>query len=102
MHHSVVADSILSQSVGSFHKGFHRCDLSSHLIHARTENGSLNLYHVLIAVQGRVNAYRVFVHEFEIVHVELSNAEHGVLLSCLTVDANGFGIGIASKSASVS
>ena len=102
VHHGVVADCVLRQAVSSLHKGLYGSNLSAYLIHARTEDCTLNLHHVLIAVQGGVYADGVLVHELEVAHVKLTNTEHRILLSCLAVDADGLCIGVTCESSGIS
>ena len=101
MHHGMLADGILCQSVGGLNEGLDRTDLSTHLIHARTENTTSHLDHVLVAVQRGINTDGVFVHQLKVVEVELADIEYGVHLSGLTVNADGFCIGIACKTTGI-
>ena len=75
--------------------------MAAHLISAWAEHGSLHLHHVLVAVQCRIHAHRVFVHQLEVVQVELTHVEHGVHLACLAVHADGLCIGIASETSGI-
>ena len=101
VHHSMLRDGSLGQSGCSLNQRFDGADVATNLIHAWTEHGAFDLHHVLIAVQRRVNADGVFVHQFELAHVEFAHTEYGVPIACLTVNADGFGIGIAGESASI-
>ena len=75
VHNGMLCNSSFGQSVSSLNQSLDGTDVTSHLIHAGTEYGTLHFHHVLIAVQGRVDADRVFVHQAETVHVELVYAE---------------------------
>ena len=101
MHHSMLRDGTFGKSCGSLYQCLDGIDFATDLIHARTEHGTTNLNHVLIAVQGGVNADAVLIHQLERAHVEFANAEYGVACTCLTIHADGFGIGVASETASI-
>ena len=101
VHHTVLADGFLGKSSRSLDKCLDGVDMSAYLIHAWTEHGSDNLYHILVAHDGGVDGYRVFVHQVEIGHVELSHAEHRVLRPCLAVNPDGLCVGVAGESSSI-
>jgi ABC-type uncharacterized transport system permease subunit len=61
VHYSVGRKGFFGDTLAVFHKRFYTVYLLTQLVHSRTEHGTLYLYHVLIAVQYRVNQYRVAV-----------------------------------------
>ena len=97
----MLANGVLGQTVGRLNEGFDGTDLSAYLIHTRTEYSSLYFYRILVTVQSRVDADGIFVHQFKIVEVELTDIEHGVHLPSLSVDTDGLCISIACETASI-
>ena len=101
MHHSVLRDCPFFKSCCGLYQSLHGTDISADMIHTRTEHSALDLHHILIAVQRRIHTDRILVHQFEIIQVELADAEYRILLSSLTIHADSLRIGITRKSARI-
>ena len=97
----MVGDGSFLQSGSSFDERLHGVDVAAYLVHAGTEDGALDLYHVQITVQGGVDADGVFVHQFELAHVKLADAEYGIAVAGLAVYADGLGVGVAREATGI-
>ena len=84
VHHGMCCECLLSYAFTTLEQLAHGGDVAAHLIHARTEYGTLHFYHVSEAGQNGVNAYRVFVCKMERTHVELVNIINRELATSLT------------------
>ena len=97
----MLANGTLGQSGSGLNQGLDAADAAAQLVHAGTEHGTLDLYHVLVAHQRGVDADGVLVHDLERAHVELADAEHRVAVAGLAVDADGLRVGVARESAGI-
>ena len=88
----------LCQSVCCFNQSTYTVDTSTYLIHARTEHGSLDFYHVFVSWNNRVNADWIFVSNTEVAHVKLINIKDRILATRLSAYTYWTCIGVTSKS----
>ena len=101
VHDGMLADGSLGESCSGLYQCLDGVDIASYLIHARAEHGTLDFHHVLIAGEGRVDADRVLIHQFEAVQVELTDTEHAVFVACLTIDADSLRVGVTCESSGI-
>ena len=76
VHHGMLADGFLGQSSGCLNQRLDGADVTTYLVHARTEDGTDDLNHVLIAHDGGIHGDRVLIHQAEVVGVKFSHVEY--------------------------
>ena len=97
----MLRDGTLCQTCCSLYQCLNRADVFANMVHAWTEYSTFDFYHVLIAVQCGVDANGVFVHQLELAHVKLADAENRILVASLAVNADSLCISITCKTASI-
>ena len=101
MHDGVLADGLFRQTASCLNQVLYCADVSAYLIHTRAEYGSDDLHHVLVAHNGGVDGDGVFVHDLEVVHVELADVKHRVLGTGLAVYTDGLCESIAREASGI-
>ena len=94
-------EGFLCDSFSCLEKRANAIDILANLIHTRTENGTFDLYHILIASNDRINTYRIFVSYTKRACIELVDGINGILSAILANDTNRLGISITCKTTCV-
>ena len=94
-------EGLFGHSLGMLEQRAHAGNLAAHLVFAGAEYGSLDLDHVFIAVQDRVDGDRVAIGDVEGVHVKLTHVVDRVFAAGLAYQAHRAGIGVAGKRAGI-
>ena len=97
----MLCEGILGHAFRTLHQCLDAVDMFTELIHAGTEHGTLDLYHVGVAGQDGIDADRVVVCHAERGHVELVDIIDGILCPRLADDTHRLTVGIAGKAAGI-
>ena len=65
VHHCVGSKCFFVDAFGTFQQCAYAINLSAHLIHARTEYGTFQFNHIVIAVEDGINTHGVLVGQVE-------------------------------------
>ena len=101
MHYGTGCKCFLGESLCMFYESANAVDLFAQVVHAGTEYGSLDFYGIGITWQDRVYANRVAISYTEVGVIEFFYVEYRILSACLTIHANGLGIGISCKTTGI-
>ena len=97
----MLREGILGQSVGCLNQAADTIGIAVQVKLARTEYGTLNLNHVVVAVQNGLDGDGIAIGHLEVVHFEFVNVVDGIALTGLTHQSDGFLMGIACKSSCI-
>ena len=84
VHHTTGSESILSDTLGMGYQRAYRVNLITQLILTGTEDGTLDLHHVIIAVEHSIDYHSIPIIHLERVHLKLIHREDGISLTRLT------------------
>ena len=92
---------LFGNTLSVLQQGLDAVDVITNLVHARTEYGTFNLYHIRIAGDDGVDADRVVVGHAERCHVELVDIMYGVLAARLANNTYRLAVGVTRESTGV-
>lgn len=100
-HHGTTAHRLFRQSAGHLYEGAHAVDLLTKAIHAGTENGTLDLDHILEAVDDGIDNDGVAILDLEIGEFKLLDIIDALQVFALTEHTEELFEGIARKATTV-